>query len=80
MSQGGNSVKRCIESVGKCMFNKKYEVIKDAPKEIEWKEYERASLEEYQRLLKNSSDDEKIFQKFFERNPAFIPDFTVQFG
>jgi len=62
------------------MFNKKYEIVKDAPKEIDWKEYERISSEEYDGLLDSNSDDEQIFQKFFERNPAFVPGALELFG
>jgi hypothetical protein len=62
------------------MFKKNYEIIKDAPKEINWEEYERVSLKEYKKILDNNSDDEQIFQKFFEENPAFVPGALELFG
>lgn len=39
---------------------------------ISWDDYSRESREEYEQLLENSKD-EKEFQNFFERNPAFVP-------
>lgn len=39
-----------------------------------WKEYVRISTKEYSELLENDVDhNEKVFHKFFERNPSFIP-------
>ncbi|MGG1634378.1 Shedu anti-phage system protein SduA domain-containing protein [Paenibacillus sp. NRS-1760] len=62
------------------VFSKKYEIIKDAPKEISWEEYEKVSLQEYYELLKSSSDSEEAFQLFFEENPAFVPGALELFG
>lgn len=62
------------------MLKKKYEVIRNAPKEILWEEYEQATLEEYKALLEKSSDDEKAFQKFFEENPSYMPGGLELFG
>lgn len=40
---------------------------------IPWTIYESISNEKYNTLLKEKSDDESTFQKFFERNPSFLP-------
>lgn len=59
---------------------KEYEVIKDAPKQIDWDKYSEKSIREYKILLENSSDKEKIFQQFFEENPSFMPGALELFG
>lgn len=55
------------------MFEKKYEIIVGAPKAVSWDEYYKNALEEYLTLLSTCGNDEKVFQKFFEDNPAFMP-------
>lgn len=40
---------------------------------LPWAVYELNSNYEYNTLLKEKSDDESAFQKFFERNPSFLP-------
>ncbi|WP_194540459.1 Shedu anti-phage system protein SduA domain-containing protein [Paenibacillus sp. JZ16] len=62
------------------IFSKKYEVIKDAPKEVTWEEYEKVTLKEYFDLLESSSNDENAFQLFFEENPAYLPGALELFG
>lgn len=62
------------------LFKKKYEIIKDGPKEIEWDEYFNVAMNEYNVLLDTQSDDEKVFQKFFEENPCFLPGGLELFG
>lgn len=52
-------------------FKRNYEIIKDAPKEIEWEQYCEKAMEEYQMLLQDSPDNERVFQNFFEENPSF---------
>ena len=54
-------------------LNKRYVVISDAPKEMSQEQYCQESIAEYKQLLSESSNDETVFQKFFERNPAFVP-------
>lgn len=62
------------------VFSKKYEIKKDAPKEIAWEEYEKVSLQKYYELLESSSDSEEAFQLFFEENPAYVPGALELFG
>ena len=62
------------------IFQKSYEVITNGPKEIEWDEYYRLTMEEYHRLLKTKGDDEAAFQKFFEENPSMLPGGLELFG
>lgn len=62
------------------MFTKKYEIIADAPAAVSWDKYAKCSYMEYQELLQNHGDDEYVFQKFFERNPSFMPGAFELFG
>ena len=62
------------------LSRKKYEIIKDAPKQIAWDDYYNKSLEDYENLLTNFSDDESCLQRFFEKNPAFLPGALELFG
>lgn len=62
------------------MFKKKYEIIQDAPTPITWDEYAQRSYREYQDLLQTRGNDENTFQRFFERNPSFIPGAFELFG
>ena len=55
------------------MLNKHYEIQKDIPKCIDWETYEENILKDYYNLLSNSKNSEKVFQKFFEENPSFVP-------
>lgn len=55
------------------ILNKKYEVCKNPPKEIEWEIYKTEVMEEYRELLETKGDSEKEFQLFFEKNPSFLP-------
>ena len=61
-------------------FKRNYEIIKDAPKEIEWEQYCEKAMEEYQMLLQDSPDNERVFQNFFEENPSFLPGGLELFG
>jgi hypothetical protein len=61
-------------------LTKSYEVIKNPPREIDWVEYHKLSVETYQDLLQKSGDDEKAFQEFFEKNPSFLPGALELFG
>ena len=61
-------------------FNKKYHIIENAPSQLDWEEYRSKSLMEYQLILENCSDDETVFQKFFEENPSFLPGGLELFG
>ena len=49
------------------ILNKKYEVCKNPPKEIEWEIYKTEVMEEYRELLETKGDSEKEFQLFFEK-------------
>ena len=40
---------------------------------ISWEEYVAKSGVEYRDLLQHHSAEEKVFQEFFERNPAYVP-------
>ena len=62
------------------MLNKQYELIADAPKEIEWLKYYEKAMEEYNLLLDRNGNNEKVFQDFFEKNPSFIPGALEIFG
>lgn len=62
------------------LVGKQYEVMENAPKEIGWSHYYAQTMEEYDNLLRNEGDSEKIFQDFFERNPAFLPGALELFG
>ncbi len=55
------------------MLEKKYEIVLDAPKAVSWDEYYEHAKAEYLSLLSIGGNDEKVFQKFFEDNPAFMP-------
>lgn len=55
------------------MFTLKYELEKDPPPIVSWDDYARHSGQELYELLNGHSEDEKVFQKFFERNPSYIP-------
>lgn len=62
------------------LLRKEYEIIKDAPKEIEWDQYCDNVMKEYQILLQDSPDRESVFQNFFEENPSFLPGGLELFG
>ncbi|MCU9592833.1 DUF4263 domain-containing protein [Caldibacillus thermolactis] len=62
------------------IFLKSYNLVSDAPKPISWEDYERKVLEDYNILLEKKRDDEKIFQDFFEKNPAMLPGAFGFFG
>lgn len=61
-------------------LKKQYKIITDAPKEIEWNEYYSKIVKEYEFLLKDNGDKEKVFQQFFEENPSFLPGALELFG
>lgn len=54
-------------------FEKNYEIVENAPKEMTWENYYSKAMQKYSCLLEESGDSEKEFQEFFEKNPAFIP-------
>ena len=60
-------------------FEKRYEIITDGPKAIEWDDYVTSSTHSYQELL-NAQGSEADFQEFFEKNPAFLPGAYGFFG
>ncbi|MGD6834414.1 Shedu immune nuclease family protein [Sutcliffiella halmapala] len=55
------------------IFKKAYELINNAPQALDWDTYEKVVVEEYEQLLKQNGNEERVFQDFFERNPAFLP-------
>ncbi|WP_047247359.1 Shedu anti-phage system protein SduA domain-containing protein [Maribacter thermophilus] len=57
-----------------------YEFTKNAPKTLSNEEYISKAEKEFQYLLHNSSHDETTFQKFFERNPCFMPGARDEFS
>lgn len=61
-------------------LKKQYKCISNAPKQIEWDEYYSKIIKEYEFLLKNNGDQEKVFQQFFEENPSFLPGALELFG
>lgn len=62
------------------MINKKYEIISNGPKPIEWEIYQSRIVQEYEALLKTQADTEKTFQDFFERYPCMLPGAFGFFG
>lgn len=55
------------------MFKTQYELHPSPIPSIFWTTYVLLAQREYDTLLENYPDDEKVFQEFFERNPSFIP-------
>lgn len=55
------------------MLEKKYKMAQNPPAPISWEEYSNKSYIEYQKLLRDHGDDEAVFQRFFEKNPSFVP-------
>lgn len=55
------------------IFSKPYTLIDNAPKVVEWEDYERNLLKDYEILLKEHGDEEDVFQEFFESNPSLLP-------
>ena len=51
------------------MFERKYEIVPNAPAHTSWDDYSKISLKEYRNLLETASDDETAFQHFFEKTP-----------
>ena len=47
------------------MFERKYEIVPNAPAHMSWDDYSKISLKEYRNLLETASDDETAFQHFF---------------
>ena len=62
------------------MFERKYEIVPNAPAHMSWDDYSKISLKEYRNLLETASDDETAFQHFFEENPSFVPGAFELFG
>jgi hypothetical protein len=55
-------------------MKKTYELTKDAPPAMSWKEYEKSSTEEWKKLLNGpKASDEAAIHKFLEQNPSFVP-------
>lgn len=48
--------------------------------EFDFKSYSTKAKSYYQELLNEQGDDEKVFQKFFERNTSFLPGSHSEFG
>lgn len=61
------------------MLQKKYKMIDDPPRIIGWDTYAIEIEDEY-RELNIHADDESAFQRFFERNPSFMPGAFELFG
>lgn len=61
-------------------LEKHYQIISDCPKAIEWDEYEKIIIKEYEELMKTKMNDESAFQDFFERNPCMLPGAFGFFG
>lgn len=55
------------------MLKIQYELYPNPAPIYPWSLYETNSYNEYVELLKEKSNDENAFQKFFERNPCFLP-------
>lgn len=53
---------------------------RDAPPALDVDSYSSIIRDEFQSLLRNSSDDENVFQRFFERNPSYLPGAYQLFG
>lgn len=71
-----NSIVQLLEILGGSnlsIFKKPYQLISNAPQALDWDTYEKIAIEEYKQLLKENSNEERVFQNFFERNPAFLP-------
>lgn len=62
------------------ILKKKYEIIKDGPKAIEWDAYEVEVIEAYKKLLDTEKNSEAAFQTFFEENPSMLPGAFGFFG
>ena len=62
------------------MLKKKYEIITDCPKSMDWDEYENKIVKEYAMLIKTKKSDERSFQDFFERHPCMLPGAFGFFG
>ena len=43
------------------MFERKYEIVPNAPAHTSWDDYSKISLKEYRNLLETASDDETAF-------------------
>ncbi|RAV08722.1 Shedu anti-phage system protein SduA domain-containing protein [Paenibacillus contaminans] len=61
-------------------FTKKYSLDPHPPLALSWEEYEKRSLLEFNSLLETKGDKEKLFQTFFENNPAYLPGAFGIFG
>lgn len=55
------------------MFKIQYELHPSPIPSIFWTTYVLLAQQEYNNLLENYPNDEKVFQEFFERNPSFMP-------
>ena len=54
------------------LFNKKYTIIENSPSIVDEDEYYEQAKNEYIQLLDRGLG-EVVYQKFFEKNPAFVP-------
>lgn len=50
-----------------------YEMFDNPPPPISWDEYKTRASKRLENLLDTSSNNENVFQKFLEENPAFVP-------
>ncbi len=62
------------------LFDVDYKLKRDAPPALDFDNYSSVMCDEFQALLLNSSDDESVFQRFFERNPSYLPGAYQLFG
>ncbi|WP_268329553.1 Shedu anti-phage system protein SduA domain-containing protein [Bacillus inaquosorum] len=62
------------------IFLKSYNLVSDSPEPLKWEDYEKKVLDDYRILLQQQSENEKVFQDFFEKNPAMLPGAYGFFG
>ncbi|MED3514397.1 DUF4263 domain-containing protein [Bacillus subtilis] len=62
------------------IFLKSYNLVSDSPEPLKWEDYEKKVVDDYRILLQQQSENEKVFQDFFEKNPAMLPGAYGFFG
>ncbi|QQE78378.1 Shedu immune nuclease family protein [Alicyclobacillus sp. SO9] len=55
------------------MQHKNFELASIAPPEMSWSSYEHFLKQEIQKYLLQDADNEKVFQRFFEKHPCLLP-------
>ncbi len=56
-----------------------YKFEKNPPLPIDSESYRQKVMRDFQRILKENGDNEKIFQDFFEQNPSLVPGSKSEF-